>query len=81
MSLVLKIILAVLAATGVATSGYVFYAAGLSPFDWVYQGGSPTNWTHGSVHGAPGPIVGAGLPLLVVAYGAYRLLRRHRRGE
>lgn len=31
------------------------------------------------VHGAPGPIVGAGLPILAVSYGAYWLVRRYGR--
>jgi hypothetical protein len=31
------------------------------------------------VHGAPGPIAGAGLPILAVGYGAYWLVRRYRR--
>jgi hypothetical protein len=30
-------------------------------------------------HGAPGPIAGAGLPILAVGYGAYWLVRRYRR--
>jgi hypothetical protein len=29
--------------------------------------------------GAPGPIAGAGLPILAVGYGAYWLVRRYRR--
>jgi len=33
----------------------------------------------GHVHGAPGPIAGAGLPVIAVGYGAYLLVRRHRR--
>jgi hypothetical protein len=33
----------------------------------------------GGVHGAPGPIAGAGLPILAVGYGAYWLVRRYRR--
>ena len=28
---------------------------------------------------APGPIAGAGLPLLALGYGAYRLVKRYRR--
>jgi hypothetical protein len=33
----------------------------------------------GSVHGAPGPIAGAGLPILAVGYGVYWLIRRRRK--
>jgi len=36
--------------------------------------GAPT-----TVRGAPGPIAGAGLPILAVGYGAYWLVRRYRR--
>jgi hypothetical protein len=31
------------------------------------------------VHGAPGPIAGAGLPILAVGYGVYWVVRRYRR--
>ena len=34
---------------------------------------------HNKVQGAPGPIAGAGLPILAVGYGAYWLVRRYRR--
>jgi len=59
-----------------APVGYVFYQSSLSPDNWVYQGGSPTNWRNGDIHGAPGPIAGAGLPFLAVGYGVYGLMRR-----
>ena len=81
MSSILKIVLVVLAASGAATTGYVFYNGSLSPNDWVYQGGSPANWTSGGVHGAPGPIVGAGLPFVAVGYGVYWLVRRRRKAN
>jgi hypothetical protein len=31
------------------------------------------------VHGAPGPIAGAGLPFLAVGYGVYWLIKRRRK--
>jgi hypothetical protein len=40
-----------------------------------YSGGS------GNVHGAPGPIAGAGLPILAVGYGVYWLIRRRRKAK
>jgi hypothetical protein len=78
----LKFTLAILAVTGVATTGYVYYNGGLSPNSWIFQGGSPTNWTSGGVHGAPGPIVGAfGLPVFFLTYGVYRLMKRRHKAD
>ena len=34
-----------------------------------------------SVHGAPGPVAGAGLPILAVGYGVYWLVRRRRKAQ
>jgi len=67
-----KILLVVLAAAGAATTGYVLNNASSSPFG---------NGNSGGVHGAPGPIVGAGLPLIAVAYGVYWLVRRRRKAD
>jgi hypothetical protein len=79
MSLILKAVLVSLVLTGVATTGYVFYEAALSPDNWIYQGGNPTNWKDGGVHSVPGPVAGAGLPVLAVGYGIYWAVRRRRR--
>jgi hypothetical protein len=79
MSLFLKAVLVALAVSGVATTGFVYYNGVLSPNNWVYEGGRATNWQNGGVHGAPGPIAGAGLPVLAVGYGVYWLVRRRRR--
>ena len=36
---------------------------------------------NGSVSGAPGPIAGAGLPILAVGYGVYWLIKRRRKAK
>jgi hypothetical protein len=43
------------------------------------QGQNNNNQGGNGYHGAPGPIAGAGLPILAVGYGAYWLVRRYRR--
>jgi hypothetical protein len=42
------------------------------------QGGNNNN-QGGGYRGAPGPIVGAGLPVLAVGFGIFWLVRRYRR--
>ena len=76
MSWLLKAVLVGLVLFGAATTGYVYYNGALSPDNWVYEGGKATNWQNGGVHGAPGPIAGAGLPVLAIGYGVYWLVRR-----
>jgi len=77
MTSVLKLVLTVLAVFGSISTGYVFYNGHLSPDDWIYQGRD--QWKDGGVHGAPGPILGAGIPVAaLVGYGAYWLARRRR---
>jgi hypothetical protein len=78
MSFALKIALAALALAAVPT-GYVFYSSTLSSDNWVYQGGG--NWTNGGFHGAPGPVLGAGLPVLAVGFGVYWLVKRRRKSD
>jgi len=78
-SLALKVVLISLALSGVATTGYVFYQAALSPDNWIYEGGNAANWKNGGIHGAPGPIAGTGLPVLAIGYGIYWVVRRQRR--
>jgi hypothetical protein len=43
-----------------------------------YSGASNSNHGDSGVHGAPGPIAGAGLPFLGIGYGVYWLIRRRR---
>jgi hypothetical protein len=35
----------------------------------------------GTYRGAPGPIAGAGLPILAVGYGVYWLIKRRRKAD
>lgn len=78
MTVNLLLALVVTAALG-APVGYVFYQGSRSPDNWIYQGGSSSNWKDGGLHGVPGPIAGAGLPIIGIGYGAYWLIRRYRR--
>jgi hypothetical protein len=45
------------------------------------QGQNNNNQGGNGYHGAPGPIAGAGLPILAVGYGVYWLVRRRRKAE
>jgi hypothetical protein len=49
-----------------------------------YEATTARNSNNGSssgVHGAPGPLAGAGLPVIAVGYGVYWLVRRRRKGN
>jgi hypothetical protein len=41
------------------------------------QDGNSQGWG-GSYRGVPGPVVGAGLPIIAAGYGVYWLIRRRR---
>jgi hypothetical protein len=43
------------------------------------QGGNNNNQGGGGAHGAPGPVLGAGLPILAVGYGVYWVVRRRKK--
>jgi hypothetical protein len=47
----------------------------LLPVSAVAQIAAPAK----KAHGGPGPVVGAGLPVIAVGYGVYWLIRRRRR--
>ena len=79
MSLALKI--ALIAVGLVVPVGFVFYQVALSPDNWIFQGGRASNWKDGGYHGAPGPIAGAGLPVLAIGYGVYWLVKRRRKRD
>jgi hypothetical protein len=41
----------------------------------------PPSGSGSTVHGVPGPLVGAGLPFIAVGYGVYWLIRRRRKAD
>jgi hypothetical protein len=66
------------------TLGFAFFAVLSLPA--LAEPGRGDGWGRGegggrdhNVHGAPGPIAGAGLPILGLGYSAYWLVRRYRR--
>lgn len=70
----LKVLISLLIAFfGVAGSYVAYQASGANGQNG--QGGSST----GGIHGAPGPLAGAGLPVVAVGYGVYWLVRRRRK--
>jgi hypothetical protein len=60
-----------------APIGYGFYHGSFDRWSGAigHDGGSGG----GTVHGAPGPIAGAGLPVVALGYGVYWLIRQRRK--
>jgi hypothetical protein len=81
MSLIYKLMLALAGFTTLAVVAGFFLAAILSQIDPgssnIGQGPGPVE--NRGPQGAPGPLVGAGLPVLAIAGGGYWLVRRYRR--
>ena len=76
MTLAIKLWLALLVLGGVAV-GTVAFNPALSPANWTYQGSG--KWAESGPHAAPGPVIGAGLPVLLLMGGGYWVVRRFRR--
>ncbi len=60
---------------GLPLAAILFVAAGVVDS----ASATPNCSACGIIHGAPGPIAGAGLPILAIGYGAYWLAKRLRR--
>ena len=80
MAFLLKLVALVvlLVAPGLVLYGH--YNAGSSPDAWSQAAGQSTGGGGGAgLSAAPGPVMGAGLPVLVVLAGGYWVARRLRR--
>jgi len=76
------IVFARIAATLFALAGaVVFGAPNLANAQSNCTGNCQQNGNNGNIHGAPGPLAGAGLPFLAVGYGVYWLIKRRRKAE
>ena len=70
-------VLAIFVGMAAAVPAGVYFTASLFfPPDQSY-----TYVGQGAYHGAPGPIVGAGLPILAVGYGVYWMIKRRRKAD
>ena len=70
----LALVLALAVSAGIPI-GYVFYETAFSASSWQYAGDG--QW----IAVAPGPVAGAGLPIFLIAVGAYWLVRRLRQNR
>jgi hypothetical protein len=72
-------------ARNIAIAGVLFTAIALPTIALAQPGRLPQPSppppppSSGSTHPAPAPLIGAGLPVIAVGYGAYWLVRRYRR--
>ena len=77
MTLAVKLWLTLLLLAGGVSVGTVAYSALVSPDNWQYQGAG--SWKDIGHHAAPGPVIGAGLPAVLLLGAGYRITRRFRR--
>jgi hypothetical protein len=70
------------ALVGALVFGSPNFANATQPNGNHYGNNNGNNGNHyGHVSGAPGPIAGAGLPIIAVGLGVYWLIRRRRKAE
>jgi hypothetical protein len=77
MTYMIKLWLTFLLALGGVTVGTLAYDSAISPDFWMYVGNG--QWADVGPHPAPGPVIGAGLPALLLIGGGWVVLRFRRK--
>ena len=76
----MKVILGAIAASAILLSSAFANDDNGNHYGWYKDNGNPHNGdSPGAYHAAPGPIAGAGLPVLAIGYGVYWLVKRRRK--